>query len=611
MRELVRRMLPHTIKWELRRIVLVTTMPMFAASALLLYQVHLEERAAIERDAGATARALILAVDRDLAGAQAAATVLATSPALQADDLRAFRAQATAILPSIPGSNIVLTDSSGQQLLNSLRPEAEALPRHGNPDLVRRVVSTGKPIISDLYIGGIRRAPVISIDVPVFRRGEVTYDLSVGFFPDRLAEILRSERLPWGWVAAIFDRRGIIVARTHAADQFIGKTGAPALIERIAQVSEGMVDTTTLEGIAVSSVFSRSSFSGWTVAIGVPADDVQARQWHSLGWAAITTLALVICGLVAAYFTGARLARAMHALGSMAPALGRDQSIELRSFGLEEADAVAKSLAEGASLLQKRTDERDRELEQRLKAQIERQAAEDAARDRSTHFAYLSHELRSPLLAINGYAEMIARGVSKPGHERRLIDYSDRIKRGVDHIRNIIDEILDYAKYESNALEINPEPIDPATAIREAVELMEGSARTADIALKYQVPSDLPELDADASRLRQILLNLLSNAMKFTRAGGTVTVNATMLDATRLAINVADNGIGINADDMERVMQPFKQSSTTPRQRFKGTGLGLPLTKGLVELHGGSFSLKSTPGVGTVATVALPIVRSQ
>ena len=157
----------------------------------------------------------------------------------------------------------------------------------------------------------------------------------------------------------------------------------------------------------------------------------------------------------------------------------------------------------------------------------------------------------------------------------------------------------------------HPEPIDAAEAIREAVELMEGSARVADIALMYQVPANLPELYADASRLRQILLNLLSNAMKFTRAGGTVTVNATMLDAARLAIDVEDNGIGISADHLERVMQPFEQSQTTPRQRFKGTGLGLPLTKGLVELHGGSLTLKSTPDVGTVATVVLPIARSQ
>ena len=274
----------------------------------------------------------------------------------------------------------------------------------------------------------------------------------------------------------------------------------------------------------------------------------------------------------------------------MALAFGRGQSVTFRPFGLEEVDAVANSLAEGASLLQKRTDERDRELEQRLKAQFERQTAEDAARDRSIHFAYLSHELRSPLLAINGYAEMIARGARKTGHEQHLIDYSDRIQRGVDHVQEIIDEILDHAKYEAHALEIHPEPIDAAEAIREAVELMEGSARVADIALMYQVPANLPELYADASRLRQILLNLLSNAMKFTRAGGTVTVNATMLDAARLAIDVEDNGIEISADDLERVMQPFEQSQTTPRQRFKGTGLGLPLTKGLVELHGGSLT---------------------
>ena len=243
--------------------------------------------------------------------------------------------------------------------------------------------------------------------------------------------------------------------RAHACSRpIVGKFGAPALIARIAQVPEGIVETTTLEGIEVSSVFSRSAFSGWAVAIGIPTNDVTASQWRSLGWAAVTTLALVICGLVAAHITGARLTRAIHALGSMALAFGCGQSVTFRPFGLEEVDAVANSLAEGASLLQKRTDQRDRELEQRLKAQFERQTAEDAARDRSIHFAYLSHELRSPLLAINGYAEMIARGARKTGHEQHLIDYSDRIQRGVDHVQEIIDEILDHAKYEAHALEI-------------------------------------------------------------------------------------------------------------------------------------------------------------
>ena len=601
----------RTIRWELRRIVLATTMPMFIASGLLIYQIHREGRAVIERDVAATARALMVAVDGDLGSARTAALVLAGSPSIQADDLRAFRAQAMAVLPSIPGNNVALTDASGQQVLNTLAPEGEALPRHGNPELIRRVFTTGKPVQSDIYLGAVRRAPVISTDVPVFRDGKVAYDLSVGIFTERMAAILSRQRLPQGWVAAIFDSRGVIVARNLAADQFAGKTGARKLIDKIAQVPEGIVEIKTLEGIPVSSVFSRSASSGWAVAIGVPTAELNAPQWRSLGWVIAYTLVLLAGGLVGAHFTGARLARAIRGLGSMAPAFARGQPIGLRPLGLREADAVAKSLAEGASLMRERTDERDRELEQRLKVQIERESAEAAARARSAHFAYLSHELRSPLLAIQGCSELIEMRVREMPQGRHIAKYCNRIKSGVDHIVGIINEILDYAKYEAGEMEIHAEPLDVATEIREAVELIEGQARMSDIALRQQITGGLPTLYADRSRLRQILLNLLSNAVKFTQAGGTVTASAAMLDTKQIAISVEDNGIGISADDQHSVMQPFKQSRGAQRKRNKGTGLGLPLTKGLVELQGGTLTLRSTQGVGTVVTVALPVAQDR
>jgi hypothetical protein len=182
----------------------------------------------------------------------------------------------------------------------------------------------------------------------------VVYDLSIGFFPERLANILIDERLPADWVAAIFDSKGIIAARTHAAARFVGQRGAPALMERMAQVSDGMVSTKTLEGIDVSSLFSRSQVSGWALAIGVPTATLKGQQWRYLGWSVTCTLILAACGLVAAHFTAARLTRAVRILGVMAPAFGRGELVKPQPLGLKEVDAVVQSLADGARLLEAR-----------------------------------------------------------------------------------------------------------------------------------------------------------------------------------------------------------------------------------------------------------------
>ena len=150
-----------SIRSVLIRVVLIGAVPVWLASALLLYKVHTDARTLIERDAAATARTLMVAVDRDLASAEATALALATSPSLTAGDFAAFSLQAESLLHDSVGSNFVLSDATGQQLINTLRPYGEELPRHGALDLLRRVIATGKPGISDLYTGGVRQRPVV------------------------------------------------------------------------------------------------------------------------------------------------------------------------------------------------------------------------------------------------------------------------------------------------------------------------------------------------------------------------------------------------------------------------------------------------------------------
>ena len=602
----MRRPRATTIRSALTRLVLVSVSPIWLASALLLYKVQVDARAFIERDARATARALMVAVDRDLTSARAAALILSLSPNLLSGDLRAFYNQAHEVSRSDVGTNIAVTDASGRQVLNTLRPYGEPLPLHGNPALVQRVFATAKPAISDLYVGGVRKRPVISIDLPVVRDGKVLYDLSIGLFPERLEEILRQEGLPADWTASIFDSRGTIVAHTETDNGLVGQKGPADLVDRMAQSSEGVMQTTTPTGIALSEVFTRSNVSDWSLAIGVPNPTLYLQLWKSLGLSFASTMILLVLGLAGARLMARRLAQPIQALEGLAVAHGHGEPVQPQPLHLKEASDVASALAAASRRLVRRTAERDRANERRHRLLLEKRLAEEEIRTRSAYFAYLSHELGSPLMAVREFSRAIAQRIRRSLPDETCLGYCERIETTVDHLTDLVGEILAYARYEANEIELHLEELDVAAQIVYVVNLMEAKARRSRITLKTAIASDLPPLFADPMRLRQILLNLLSNALKFTPRSGTVKISAEAEDGD-IVIRVADTGVGISPGELSYVLHPFAQAANGLTSEPEGTGLGLPFSKGLAELHGGSLTLESAVGLGTTVTVRLPL----
>ena len=275
-----------TIQRQLVRLVAVTVLPAGIAAALLIGYSYERQRTVIEQRTLETARALTQAVDRELAGGQAALRVLAKSPLLAAGHLAVFHQEARHAIVDMPGNAIAVSDRTGQQLLNTMFPFGTSLPAP-NPEnvaLVRRVFETGKPVVSDLLKGVVVGRPVIAIGVPVIRDNQVRLYLSMGVFPDRLREVLVRQDLPRGWVAAIFDKQGTIVARTHEPDRYVGQKGSPDLVRRMGQVKEGRLESDTLEGIPVVAVFSRSAISDWSVAIGIPRATLAGYLWTPMAW---------------------------------------------------------------------------------------------------------------------------------------------------------------------------------------------------------------------------------------------------------------------------------------------------------------------------------------
>jgi PAS domain S-box-containing protein len=352
-----------TISSRLALLVIACVIPASLMVVVLISYDYQRERARLVRDSIATAHAMVLAVDRELSSVALAAEILGTSPDLQRGDIYTFYAYAQSVVPRYKGNNVVLSDATGQQLINTIRPLGAQLPRHGNPEQLRKVFEMGRPVISDVYIGGVLKRPIISIDVPVWRDGKVTYDLSVGLFPEHFVKLLIEERLPPSWLAAIFDSTGTIVSRTHAMDRFVGQKGSPALVKRMKEVPEDSFEGATLEGIPVLTVFSRSTISHWTVAVGIPMQELTSELRRLLWWLIPGVALLLLSSLAVAGAIGGRISRSIHGLSSPALALGLGEAVTVPPLRLKEADEVGQALMKASKMLQ--------EAQQRIRATVE------------------------------------------------------------------------------------------------------------------------------------------------------------------------------------------------------------------------------------------------
>jgi signal transduction histidine kinase len=238
-----------------------------------------------------------------------------------------------------------------------------------------------------------------------------------------------------------------------------------------------------------------------------------------------------------------------------------------------------------------------------------KQQAELASRAKSEFLHNMSHALRTPLNAIIGFSEFMLMEVLGPVGTPKYRDYVKDIHGSGMHLLEVINDILDLSKVEAGKLELCEKDVGLAGVVDACFSLVEERARLGELKLEHNVPHDLPRLHVDPCRLKQILLSLLANAIKFTLPGGTVMLGIELGGDGAVVITVSDTGIGIADENMNKVMEPFGQADSSLSRKYEGTGLGLPLVRSLVELHGGQFELKSIEDVGTIATVRLPAVR--
>lgn len=375
---------PGAGSWSIRSslvlLVVACVLPAATVALLLIASSYRDGKLALFEYGRVTSRSIMRAVDGELLSAVSGLQALATSPALHTQDLAQFHAQAREVLHHLAGSNVVLSASDGQQLVNTLVEWGRPLPRHGNPALLRQVIEGGKPVVSDLFVGGVTRRPLVAVEVPVPIDGKPAHGLAMGIFPEKLAQILSGLSPDPDWVVSVVDRNGIIVARTHLPERFVGQNASPSLLAAMADSREGMIEAETLEGATVLAAFTHSSVSGWAVAVGIPKQALLSKLQQWALWLSVATSVFLGFGVATAVAVARRISRAIANLVPMADTLGRGEPVGESAPVMRETDAVAQALHRASDLLQRRTLERD-------------QAARQSA-DFRRHAKRLEHEAR-------------------------------------------------------------------------------------------------------------------------------------------------------------------------------------------------------------------------
>ncbi|HYF85936.1 response regulator [Azospirillum sp.] len=389
----------------------------------------------------------------------------------------------------------------------------------------------------------------------------------------------------------VYRPNGEVVARRPATEASVGRSVAGGLLfqTKLREAPEGQyLSPSVLDGVLRIAAYRTMRDYGLVVLTGIERTEAMAA-WRTRTLYTVVETAVGLLAILAALAWGLRyLDRERKAQVALAEARN---AVERTSAERDESARLAAALDHARDM-----------------AETARQAAEAANRAKGEFLAGLSHELRTPLNAVIGFADLMAREAEGPVGTPVYRQYAANVRDSGQHVLELINEILDHARAEAGVLPIEEGRCDLEAAADFAVRMLTPRAERAGVLLSAAVAPAVRHLRGDDRRIRQILLNLIANGVKYTPSGGTVTLSAAVDDGVPV-IRVTDTGLGIPAEDVDRVLEPFARVDSAANRGIEGAGLGLPLTKRLVELHGGTLALRSTLGVGTTVTVRLPAAR--
>ena len=769
-----------TIRSHIVTLVVVALVPLLLFSLVLVLRLNRTEHEALQRATTENVRVVLAAIDRELASSITSLEVLGSSRDLDDGKFYDFYLDARSLLRSHPGwGTISLASPLAEPLMNMLQPFGASLAPFRDPDSIKLVAETRRPVIGSLSLGQLTGKLQFPVRVPVLREGMTTHVLTAVITIDVIARLLEEQRVPEPWIGAILDARGQVLARTPTSALPVGQSDLAWTSTRAMTAPAGWIKGVIVQGTPSYLAYARSPLSGWTVVFGVPATVVDGPLRRSLWTIAGAGLLVTLGGAVAAGLVGRRIARPLVKLSGAAEALGRGDALVIPSARVVEVAQVAQAFAAAADQ-RAQTEHALRESETRFRAmageaqsrwreaeviaQLSRtinasldpaivlQAVADAGREllaceitrialwddnheamlyrytvgtrftayedmrlqpgkglvgtvittgrpvrtddvfedprsnpdyfvlaradgvvsgmvvpihvgsrlegviyfgrrsrrpfaeqdevigmrvadhagvalnnadlyqrqqraraeaeaangsKDEFLAVLSHELRTPLQSMLGWTRLLRGGrLDQQAAQKAL----ETIDRNTQAQARIIDDLLDISRIVAGKLHIDVRPLNLIAVIGTAVEEARPAASAKAISLTTEMDAAAAEVEGDPQRLQQVLSNLLSNALKFTPAGGTVEVRLERR-GERAIIAVRDTGIGIPADVLPYVFDRFRQADSSSTRAHGGLGLGLAIVRHLVELHHGNVRAESAGlNLGTTFVIELPVL---
>jgi signal transduction histidine kinase len=595
-------------------LVLVTTVPIAVFAGWLISRSYSEQESLIDRQNVEQARAVMVAVDQEIEDAIASLNVLALLDPVAADDKSHFADVASRVLPTHPDwESIRLIDPSFAVVASTTGEPATAPLVH--PEWVRAVIATHRPAVSQALREPTSGRWMVTIGVPVLRGTELKYVLGARLYAVAFSRILQRQSIPPDGIVTLLDAEPKIIARTQNEDRYVGRPSSPEFVQRSRASAEGSWRSTTLEGTPVYSAWSRSPVTGWTIAVGLPAEPIVGPIRRSFTALLLAGLGMCAAALVLAVILGRDIVRGQGGAAAAARALARGEQPPLFESRIAETHELAERLREAGSILEQRLKERDAaqaEAERHRAALLEREtsarrAAEALNRAKDDFIATVSHELRTPLNAILGWTSLLRTGTLDPSRYAHALDVIERNTRAQ---AQVVDDLLDLSRVIQGTVRLDREAIDLGAVLDTAVESLKPTADARQITLTCASPRGVTIVSGDQARMQQVAWNILSNALKFTPAGGRIEAAASV-DHDDACIRISDSGEGIAPEFLPYVFDRFRQENEAVTRTHAGLGLGLALVRHLVELHGGTIEAASDgKGKGATFTVRLPLLRT-
>ena len=573
-----------------------------ASTAILVGSAEYFARDQAKRQMVETARALSRVLDGDFARHEAMLRALAQSPSVAAHDWDAVDGQARAVLRN-PDAWIVVGDRNGRQVVNTHLPHGTALPVGKDPSWIWPILDRGQTHLCNLTHGLIEK-DIICVDVPIIENGRAAYYMSVIMRPRALQPLFERQRLPSDWYGSILDTKATLVWRSRDATKFVGRSATDVARNALMAEDEGVISATSLDGVKTYAAYSRSPASRWTFFVAAPREQLDAGIWSTLILAAIVVALLMLVGGYVAYRWGRRASRGVEAVSLSAKALGAREAFVAPATRIAELDAIGIALAEADINLR----ERDEALAA-LNASLARRV-EDALEERERVLAQLheaqkletlgrltggvAHDFNNLLAPVMGALDLLQLRHGTDPKSGRLISAA---LASTERAKTLVARLLAFARRQS----LQPRPADLGAMVNGMSDLLQRSLGST-IEVKIEAPETPAVALVDPNQLELALLNLAINARDAMPEGGPLLMRVVDEAGDYVGIEVIDGGEGMDEATLARAIEPF----FTTKEQGRGTGLGLSMVDGLAAQSGGSFTLSSRVGAGTIATLRFP-----